>query len=343
MKRHKIKKNVVAVFVTVILAALVVFIGKDFLKEPVKKEKEKEKVEEKKEEPKPKLKIIDLESKTRPIGVMIDNVSGAWPQAGLEEAYIIYDITVEYGLTRLFAIFKDSQADNIGPVRSARHYFLDYAMENDVLYTHHGWSPQAERDIGVFNVAHVTPGKRKGTWGHVSPHNVFTSISEINQLGKNIRNTTEKDNLFNYSVEPININDQEDSLLANKAFIKYSSSYSVRYEYDSVSGLYKRFINGNIHKDVESNNQLTAKNIIVINVKGYPDPTNSDKGRITLDNVGTGTGYFITNGYSRPITWEKKSREGQTTYKYADGKEITLNDGNAYIQIQPLDQKTTFE
>lgn len=341
MKR-KFKKSALGIIATVILVAVFIFVGKDLLKEPVK-EVEKEKEEEVVEPPKPKLKIIDLESKTRPIAVMIDNVSGAWPQAGLEEAYLIYDITVEYGLTRLFAIFKDSKADFIGPVRSSRHYYLDYVMENDAIYAHHGWSPQAQRDIGLFGINNVVPATRKNSWGHKSPHDVFTSISEINQLGKNYRKTTDKDNLLNYSVEALNINAEKDSILANKVYIKYSGSYNVRYEYNAEEGLYNRFINGNMHKDVESNKQLTAKNIIVINVKGYPDPDNSDKGRITLNNVGTGTGYFITNGYSRPITWEKKSRPEQTVYKYTDGKEIIVNDGNTYIQIQPIDQKATFE
>lgn len=340
MKKHKVKSKVIVIFVTLILSAIVIFVGKEFLKEPVK---EKEDPVEKVEIPKPKLKIIDLESKTRPIGVMIDNVNGAWPQAGLEEAYIIYDITVEWGLTRLFAIFKDSVADNIGPVRSARHYFLDYALENDALYVHHGWSPQAQRDIPKFGINTVVPVNRKGTWGQISPHNVFTSIEEINKLGKNIRNTTEKENLFNYSVEALSLEKQEGAVVANKVNIKYSGGYNVRYEYDSENNIYKRFINGKTHVDAESKNQLTAKNIIVINVKGYPDPYNSDSGRITIDNVGTGTGFFITNGFSRPITWEKTSRTEQTVYKYLDGKEITLNDGNVYIQIQPLDQKATFE
>ncbi|NLV89971.1 MAG: DUF3048 domain-containing protein [Tenericutes bacterium] len=337
----KLKKKYINILVSIGLVSIFVIVGLMFLKEPEKV------VEEEKEEvivkPTKKLKIIDLDSNTRPIGVMIDNVKGAWPQAGLEEAYLIYDISVEWGLTRLFAIFKDSNANYIGPVRSARHYYLDYAMENDVIYTHHGQSPQALRDLSVYKINHVVPAKRVSTWGHISPHNVFTSISEINQLGKSLRKTTEKDNLLNYSVDTLSISEEEDAMSANKVNIKYSSSYSVRYEYNSSEGLYYRFINGNKHTDVESKKQLTTTNIIIINVKSYADPDNSDKGRITLVNVGTGNGYFVTNGHARPITWTKASREAQTVYKYVDGEEIVVNDGVTYIQIQPLNQNSTFE
>ena len=66
----------------------------------------------------------------RPIAVMIDNHSGAWPQAGLNQAYMVYEIIVEGGETRLMALFKGVDLEKIGPVRSARHYFIDYAMEN---------------------------------------------------------------------------------------------------------------------------------------------------------------------------------------------------------------------
>lgn len=339
MKR-KLNTKLIGGIITVLLVGVVIFLGKDLLKEPVITDKEPVK-EEKPEPPKPKLKIIDLESKTRPIGVMIDNVKGAWPQAGLEEAFLIYDISVEYGLTRLFALFKDSTANLIGPVRSSRHYFLDYVMENDAIYAHHGWSPQAQRDIPRYGINNVVPAARKNT--HVQPHNVFTSIDEINKLGSKYRNTTEKEPLLNYSVEEININDEETPTEANKVTIRYSANYTTKYEYNSDEKLYYRFIGNNKHIDLESKKQLTAKNIIVINVKSYADPDNSDKGRITLENVGTGSGYYITNGYAKAITWSKASREAKTKYKYADGKEITVNDGNTYIQIQPLNEQTKFE
>ena len=92
---------------------------------------------------------------TRPIAVMIDNVGSARPQAGLNEAYLVYEIIVEGNLTRLMTVYKDADLEKIGPVRSARHYFLDYALENDAIYVHFGWSPQAQADIGKLRVDNI--------------------------------------------------------------------------------------------------------------------------------------------------------------------------------------------
>ena len=71
--------------------------------------------------------------------------------------------------------------------------------------------------------------------------------------------------------------------------------------------------------------------------------TGDVKGRQDIDNIGSGEGYYITNGYAVPIKWSKKSRTAQTVYTYTDGTEIKVNDGNTYIQIQPKSQKLTIK
>ena len=99
----------------------------------------------------------------RPIAVMIDNHSDAWPQAGLNQAYMVYEIIVEGGETRLMALFKGVDLDKIGPVRSARHYFIDYAMENDAIYVHFGQSPQAQSDIKKYSINDINGIAEDGT------------------------------------------------------------------------------------------------------------------------------------------------------------------------------------
>ena len=93
------------------------------------------------------LKIVDENSNQRPIAVMIDNNIGNEKHAGLQDSYINYEIIVEGGLTRIMALYKDKEVSLIGPVRSSRHYFLDYALESDAIYTHYGWSTYAKNDI----------------------------------------------------------------------------------------------------------------------------------------------------------------------------------------------------
>ena len=87
----------------------------------------------------------------RPIAVMLDNSKASWPQAGLNDAFLVYEMIVEGGETRLMALFKGADLDKIGSLRSARHYFLDYALENDAIYVHFGWSPQAQSDISKLD------------------------------------------------------------------------------------------------------------------------------------------------------------------------------------------------
>ena len=132
---------------------------------------------------KKKLTIFDENSNERPIAIMIDNNVGNNNHIGLQESYLNYEIIVEGGLTRIMAIFKDKNVSTIGPVRSSRHYFLDYALENDAIYTHYGWSTYAQSDISALKINNIngltdeTPFWRDKTIQ--APHNVFTSLNKI--------------------------------------------------------------------------------------------------------------------------------------------------------------------
>ena len=168
----------------------------------------------KKIEPKKKIKIVDEDSNKRPIAVMIDNNVGYNSHAGLQDAYLSYEIIVEGGLTRIMALFKDKDVSLIGPVRSSRHYFLDYALENDAVYGHYGWSEFAKNDIsllGVDNLNGIT-NAQGAYWRDKSvkaPHNVFTSIKNLKAeaTDKNYSVTSHDFENLNYSVDPIQLNE----------------------------------------------------------------------------------------------------------------------------------------
>ena len=131
-----------------------------------------------------KLKIVDENSKTRPIAVMINNNHQAWPHAGLDDAYITYEIIAEGGITRIMAVFKDKDTAKIGSVRSSRPYYLDYALENDAIYVHYGWSEDAKSDIsslGVDNINGMTDTNtfwRDTSLKKASEHTAFTSMEK---------------------------------------------------------------------------------------------------------------------------------------------------------------------
>ncbi len=295
------------------------------------------------------LQIVDTNSTSRPYAVMINNINVARPlQSGLQDAYIIYEIIVEGGITRYMALFLDQDTERIGSIRSARHYFLDYALENDAIYVHHGQSPQAQSDFSRLDVDRIVvdnskTGWRDNTLNVATEHRLFTSIEKLNSGLGNIRTERDNDLLLNYSIDELDLSSYVGAIPANNVTIKYSGYITNTYEYDSESGVYKRFVNGEEHTDYITKEQYTFKNIITYQVDNYTLNDGENKGRQDIENIGEGTGYYISGGYAVPITWEKSSRTSQTKYYLENGEELVVNDGNTFIQIQPEGQTLTIE
>lgn len=348
MKLKLKKKNLIIIIAAAILliggiiTSIILLSNKDN-KDP-DENKEVNKKEEKKEEP--TVQIVDLNSTSRPYAVMINNIGAARPyHTGLQDAYLVYEIVVEGGITRYLALFKDKTNEVVGNVRSARHYYLDYVLENDAYYVHWGWSPQAQSDISTLDIDNLNGliysspyFFRQKISGVNTEHTAFTNLSELANLADRLgyRKETNKDLLLNYSATSVELSN--DATDATNIDLKYSGSSTTNYVYDSEAKVYKQYVNNKEHTDYETKEQYTVKNIIAYQV-GNTTITGDNKGRQDLDNIGSGTGYFITEGKSIPITWEKDSRSQQTVYRYEDGTEITVNDGNTWIHIIPKSGK----
>ena len=314
----------------------------------------------------PEKKVQIYNGTDRPIAVMIDNHSGAWPQANLNKAYIVYEIVVEGGETRLMAVFKGQNLEKIGPVRSSRHYFLDYALENDAIYVHHGWSPQAQSDIpklGVNNINGIQESS-KNFWrvkDKSAPHNLFTSTQAILEIAqrKGYKTTSEKESILNYVADEFDLSEKyetttdenventttkTETLDATTVTIPHSQLQTVKYEYNAETKTYTRYARGKLQKDYITGDPVTTKNIIITKCNNYTLTTDTEgKGRQGLNNIGTFDGYYITNGKAIPIKCTKSARNTQTVYKDLDGNEIEVNDGNTFINICPVDAKVKIE
>ena len=352
MAKKRLKKNNIIIIIVGILVLVGIFVGALAIfskpaskNEDMAKPKQDPVVQEEK-----KLQIMDLDSKSRPIAVMINNHPSARPyQSGLQDAYLVYELIVEGGLTRYLAVFKDQTTERIGSVRSARHYFLDYAWENDAIYVHWGWSPQAQSQISQYKVNNLNGLTYEGVYFYRDKslnvgyeHKGFTNMELINKgIAKRGYSTeSTKDTLLNYSVDEVDFSKIDGVKSANEVTIQYSSSVTTSYKYDTEKKVYLRYVNNKEHKDYVTKEQYTAKNIITYQVSNHTIK-GDDKGRQDFDNVGSGKGYYISNGYAVPIKWEKKDRKSQTVYTYEDGTEIDVNDGNTFIQIQPTSKKLT--
>ena len=160
----KMKKEIISILICSTMLLSLCGCGK----------KKNEIEEETVKEPEKQLKIVNLNSKTRPYAVMINNNHAAWPQAGLQDAYMV-------------ALYKDADTAKIGSIRSSRHYFLDYALENDAIYVHFGWSPQAQRDISSLKINNInglydTCFWRDKTLKRAYEHTAFTNIEKLNNI-----------------------------------------------------------------------------------------------------------------------------------------------------------------
>lgn len=284
---------------------------------------------------------------TRPIAVMIDNNINAMPQAGLQEADLVYEIIVEGGETRMMIVLKDKDLDRVGPIRSSRHYFLDYALENDAIYVHYGWSPQAQSDISKLGVNNINGIYESSSsfWrdsSRYAPHNAVTSTENILKIAerKEYRTKTTKEPVLKYVVDEVNL---DNGTVADTVTIPYSESNTVKYIYNPENKEYTRYSRGKKQTDWNSDKTVTTKNIIIEKAENWTLQDGSSKGRQTLDNVKTLDGYYITNGKAIQIKCEKSSRASQTVYKDLEGNEINVNDGKTFIQICPLNAKVKIE
>lgn len=277
----------------------------------------------------------------RPIAVMIDNHKGAWPQVGLNDAYIVYEIIVEGGETRLMPVFKGKDLEKIGPVRSARHYFIDYALENDAIYVHFGSSPQALSDIATYKVNNINGiAESENNFWRVkdkkAPHNVVTNTKKIFEMAnsKKYRTTSNISSLLNYQDKEVNL---DEGIVANEVQIPYSESNTVAYKYNEETKKYERYQKGTKQSDWTTKEVISTKNIIITFAENYTLKDVENKGRQGLKNIGDKKGYYITNGKAIEIVCSKSSRTERTVYKDLQGNKINVNDGNTFIQICPID------
>ncbi len=269
----------------------------------------------------------------RPIAVMIDNYPAARPQSGLMNAEIVYEMPAEGGITRYMAIYHHLDTEKIGPVRSARSYFIDKAMEYNAVYLHCGGSPEALRDIKALDVDSINELIGEINFWRANdrkaPHNLYTSTKLTRELmdKKSISGEQWSYNM-NISKEFVNLGGKA----VNYLTIDYKHKYKVGYKYDQDKKVFFRTINGTQLKDKEKGTEINTVNIIIEKVSSE---VVDEVGRLDLDNVGSGKGYFLTGGKQIEIGWSKENRQAKTIYKDLKGNPIQLNKGNTWVQIIP--------
>lgn len=275
----------------------------------------------------------------RPLAVMVENQEAARPQSGLDTADVVYEAPAEGGIPRFLAIFSSEDAPVLGPVRSARAYFVAWASEYDPVFVHAGGSPQALRwleQLGTDSIDALGyyPGGFWRSKDRRAPHNLYANTVEVRELiiaRPRLQDSPGSWGGLRFSDSPTTGVTQG----GNRVTVSYEGGYSVAYAYNRATGLYKREMLGKVHKDRESGKGLTASAVIVQTVRMWPiegDPA----GRLEAQVQGRGKVVVFQNGQVIEGYWEKRKRDAPTMYTTVEGGPITLKPGPVWIQVAPL-------
>lgn len=320
----------------------------------------------------------------RPLLVMIENHEDARPQSGLQNADIVYEAMAEGGITRFMAIFYcgavkgSSQKYDVGPVRSARTYFLDIASEYSdyPLYTHVGGAncsapqdPVTGRQIGPCSTNKKALAieqiadygwNNQGTWSDLSQfslpykvcrrepertgqvrdteHTMYCSTKELWNIAaqRGLTNQTEVNkvswdkNFKSWSFKQKDTSGSSDATISFDFWEGYKD-YSVTWQYNKQTNTYQRFNGGQKQVDFNTQEQLSAKNVVIQFTK---ETRSVDEHLHNLyDMIGNGKGLLFQNGIKTEITWSKPDRKSRTIFKDSSGQEINFVPGKIWIEI----------
>jgi hypothetical protein len=267
----------------------------------------------------------------RIMAVMISNQAQARPQSGLDQADIVYEILAEAWITRLVAFYHSEEPEVIGPVRSLRPYLIDLALGFDAVFAHAGGSDEAlaivaNRGLASLDEIHTAGFAFYRVNFRQMPHNLYTNI-ELLRSGAERRNFRTESDIptlrFKAEDEPMQGDD------ANEIHIQYGSSYTVGYHYDPETELYTRYVQGEPHIDMETEEALTMTNVFVIETTHR---ILDGDGRRAIDVTGEGKGYLFQRGKVQEVDWK---RIDGVIRPIQDGEEVGLYPGKTWVNVIP--------
>lgn len=277
-----------------------------------------------------------------PVAVMIENLVSSRPPSGLVDANVVYEALAEGGITRFMAIYASGyEIDKIGPVRSARPYYLDWAKEYGALYAHIGGSQQALSDIRTYEIFDLNQFfNAQYFWRdneRERPHNLYTSSQNLSLALRDLDAPAAGEYegwTFKADAEPSSLPTGEKSIE-----IDFSSfNYKVNYTFDRTKNHYLRNMAGEPHLDTDGR-QIVAKNVVV----QYVQTSLADgEGRLAMKAVGEGEAVIFRDGEAIEGTWKKESKESRTQYLDSAGEPIELNAGTIWIEIVPSDRNIIY-
>jgi Protein of unknown function (DUF3048). len=262
----------------------------------------------------------------RLFAVIIENTPAARPQSGLIDADIVYEALAEGGITRFLALYNNTYPEIVGPVRSARPYFVAIAKSWGAEFVHVGGSAQAYSDIkrlklGDFDAMHMDKPFYKDKT-RKDPHATYISLNKLTEF-----NPVSDGYIYNF-----NFNDNGNTREVYSIGIPYNKDFDTKYIYDEETGHYMRYIGDKKHVDRESGKQLYADNIIV---EFHKHRVLDKEGRLEITMTGSGSAIIVTGGKEIKGRWMRTGETSPAKYYDENGSEIALNPGKTWVNIVP--------
>ncbi|MDR2524390.1 MAG: DUF3048 domain-containing protein [Candidatus Nomurabacteria bacterium] len=291
----------------------------------------------------------------RPVtAVMIENSPEARPQSGLKDAGVVFEAVAEGGITRFIALYQEAQPELIGPVRSVRPYYLEWAAAFDPAVAHVGGSDEALQmvrggDYGVDLDQFFNDGAywRENGTGRYAPHDMYTDSASLNELetakGKttsDFKGWARADGKAIEKPVPTETPATEPApTFADQINLPVSSGlFGVSYTYDRENNKYLRYQAGAAHADREKG-QIAPDTVIamMVNMSLSYDGLHN-----LITTEGVGTAYIFQNGTVTTGQWSKAVSSAQIQFADADGNEVLLNRGQAWLSAVPNGNTVTW-
>jgi hypothetical protein len=287
-----------------------------------------------------------------PIAVMVDDHPNARPQAGFNAAAVVWHAPAEGGVPRYMLVFQEQVAGSVGPVRSARDYFIQWAAETKATYAHAGGSPNAlsllrRQGNGqmVYNADYARWGQPNAPYfwrvsTRFAPHNVYTTGTQLRRLAARLgaKDAAAEAPAWRFGAElPLAERRTGGSIRVTYRFNQ------IEYMYDRATNSYLRSVMGKPQTDQADKQRVAPKNVVIMYVRFAPlanDP-HPEKLRLEADIVGSGKAIIASNGKTISGTWLKKSSGAPTTFVDSTGRPVTLVPGQTFIQVVQTGSKVT--
>ena len=300
------------------------------------------------------LPTDSVTSRNRPVMVSLGNTRDAMPTNatnGISQADVVYELLVEYGLTRLMALYQDfGNVGLVGSIRSVRHYTVELAEAHDAILIHAGGSPHGLEEITSRNITNFNEveGPRRSIFsrnvnrvpGHTLEmyHSAVTTgpaaKSGFSRYG--IRTTQRNDfsNPYLFTDNPIPTGGAK----AHEVTVNFSRDKSTTFAFNENRNLYTMSQYTGVFRDVNNDAAVTFTNLIIIRIPiSALIDHRGDPSRRDMSTVGSGTGYFASNGKMIAINWSRSDKSSQFVFTQGNGSVIELGRGKTYIGIIPTD------